>query len=1014
MVVWSSFSIFLIYPLFLSIYARKYDLHLLKKEIDLPVSYFNLNRSPFTHNYPTKKKRNNDRKNTPSSLYDTILSNFKSSSGDKNGEEREPSSSTMNDQKLRTRLQRIFIMADDFEANSEILSFYGNSTINNLKLFHPEVSANNISYYDIYTDFNNIYDTESSMMDMSANITIDTHNDFNTGSEYMYNGSWSNNNNISTDYDDDDSYYDRDLHLQYAQMYNDTAPLDGLDGYDSGHSAYDDYKDDYADDIGDARAYTNDDVYDRYNDPDMEEAYIDPDGQGHINRKPAHTTTPKDTKHSESSRARKSPSNSNNNNNNYQQQNGFTTDPLGADPIIDAKIYEEIIIASYEAEIIQFYDKQENPINQSLLIYGRDILTNMSLLSNILDYRIDSNTIIMIGGHGTLVEGNHVIDFMGYYDDSSQLLATTDLILALQSIHSVDMRVGLNSSGSSSDDNSHNSVSKEVNYQPMQIHLDSCYAGDVAYQLANILYKENTIVTNSKHQFPSISSLSSLKHKFLLDAVVSTTNPTVSSTSTNDDIDSRGSSDNSSNQGMPVNPYELFLQSIELEAVQYAKFITSKDSSSQSIHSNSQNRGKNSNQRQRKTSTDSRYNKKDNGIDDYDDSEEYIFSLSPPFQVLRSTKTAGKYLSKQVSRFIKFSKSKTWNHQPIVLEKRVFTKEQINSFCGNLFLYLCAIGEPEFISFLDTHTQSLDYMFIVSLFNHHAFGDYAIHMAVSFGHISIVQIYLDLLYTFSQKNFRSVYHIKDDDGFIPSGFDVNLRNRQGLTPVYIASQYGFIDIIELFIEQGADINLPCYRGTTALFAASAVGHVDVVDYLLSNQADINISDKDGTAAFHMACQNNHIEVVKKLLLFSSNFDINHSKHNGNTALHMASIRGNIDILRLLLDYNVNIHVKNDNHVTPLMMATQEGYIEIVRLLLDHGADVNTQTLKGTTALFIASAYGYTLIVKLLLERGADASIRTNDGFSPIAIAYQEGYDDIRDLLLKVSSNKMCDERRCYT
>lgn len=941
-------------------HKRKCDLRRIKDEIKVTDTDFDFNRVPFTHEFQNHEKRN---KRKTRSFYDSLVSNLESITGVRIGEEL-----SKEDQKLRRRLRNVFIMADDFEANSEILSYYGNYTNNKYNLRAPDVIPNNVSYYDVYTDFNNMYDTVSALMDISTNTSAEAQYGRYPGSEHTNNRSSSS----GSGYEGDDSYYDRDVHLQYAQMYNDSAPLGDIDQYDPGYSAYDGYKDDYG--AGpDAGARAGEEDF--YNDPYMEEAYIDPyDGQGRIYRQKKQTT-PNDAVPGAAA------------NNLNGKSRGFPSS-MPFNPAMDTRAYDELLTASYEGEILQFYEQQlQMPGNQSLLIFGRDILTNISLLTNILDYRLDSSSVVMIGGHGMVSEGQHVIDFTGFYDQSSQLIPTTDLLLVLQTVLSTYSPDSIDhDSDRTASSASHMIDESEMSYQPLQIHLDSCYAGDVAYQLAETLYGENVLVTNSKHQHPSISSLSSLKHKFLIDAVSNDTSTVIN-----------------------LNPYEVFLQSIDLEAVQYAKFITSRQTKGRQI------REKVSSMNQRQSAHDSRGSnggagsteQNDGGNDeDHVDPNEYIFSLSPSFQIITSPRAANKYLSKQVARFIRFSKSKTWNGQSIVLRSREFSTQEIQNFCGNLFLYLCAIGEPDFVSFLDTYTQTPDDIFLVSHFNHQAYGDYAIHMAVSFGHIAIVQIYLDLLYSMSQPS--AIFNKED-----MIGFDINLRNGQGITPLYIASQYGFIELIELFLQQGADVNIPCHRGTTPLFAASSVGFADVVEYLLNHKADLHVADVDGTTAFHMACQNNHVDVVKKLLSFAKTLDVDQPKRNGNTALHIASIRGNIDIVRILLDHKVEVNVRNKHNVTPLIMAAQEGHLDIIHLLLNHGAEVNQQTNKGTTALFAASAFGHTPVVRLLISHGADAGITTEDGFSPIAVAYQEGYDDIRDLLLQVSSNKICDERRCY-
>lgn len=980
--------VFLISAIFLFAILRleaiqKFDLQSLRNEIDVEDTLFEYNRVPFTHNYESQRKRNN-RKSKYAYLYDSFLSNLETIAGIKKNEVHVTGSKN-SDKFLRS----VFIMADDFEAKSEVLSFYGNITSNNMKFYNPVVEANNVSYYDVYTDFSAMYDSESAMMDIQSNITrINPSNYYqHPDSQYTHHNSSA---SSQSGYDEDDTYYDRDLHIQYAQMYNDSAPLGGLDEYDPGYSAYDSYYDDaQIPGAEGADPYGGNDPYGPY-DPYMDNPYIDMyDGQGRVNRprkRPANkdastgagTGTGTDTGASGSA---------NDNTKNKARQPKFSPGGPNFDPTsATSRSYEELILASYEADIIRFYDEQNTSANQSLLIYGRDILTNISLLTNILDYRLMPGSVVVIGAHGTLSNGKHVIDFTGYYDSSSQLVATTDLLLVLQNILSTTTE---STDAHSSMNDALGSTVVDDPFPPLQIHLDSCYAGDVAYQLAEKLYSENILITNSKHQFPSISSLSTLKHLTLINALSS--------------CSAVGSGDKCT-----MNPYEVFLNNIEVEAAQYATFITSKNPNSKNIQSS--RRGRNI------------MSKRGTSDDNKTIQEAYVFSITPSFYAIRSIKSATNYLNKKVAQFIDFSIAKTWLGEPVVLRRRQFTKREVMNFCGNLFVYLCAIGEPEFVSFLDAHTQSPDDMFIVSLFNYNVLGDYAIHMAVSFGHISIVQIYLELLDSFTQEPSR-----EDEEDMV--GFNINLPNGNGITPIYMASQYGFTELIELFLQHGADINRPCHKGTTALFAAAAVGYADVVEYLLSHGADIHAVDNEGTTAFHLACQNNFVDVVRLLLSYSQSqsqsqsdsensksriVDINQPKRNGNTPLHIASIRGYIDVVHLLLqNKHVIVDPRNNNDVTPLIMAAQEGYVDIVKLLLTAGANVNHASLKGTTALFTASAFGHTAVVQTLINHGADAGIATVDGFSPIAIAYQEGYDDIRDMLLKVSSNKMCDERRCY-
>lgn len=81
------------------------------------------------------------------------------------------------------------------------------------------------------------------------------------------------------------------------------------------------------------------------------------------------------------------------------------------------------------------------------------------------------------------------------------------------------------------------------------------------------------------------------------------------------------------------------------------------------------------------------------------------------------------------------------------------------------------------------------------------------------------------------------------------GADVNLRNKEGRTPLMAASTPQFI---ELLLAAGADINAKDNEGKTALMRAADSGELTVVKCLLRNKADLTIKAPDGKTALDMA------------------------------------------------------------------------------------------------------------------------------------------------------------------
>ena len=59
---------------------------------------------------------------------------------------------------------------------------------------------------------------------------------------------------------------------------------------------------------------------------------------------------------------------------------------------------------------------------------------------------------------------------------------------------------------------------------------------------------------------------------------------------------------------------------------------------------------------------------------------------------------------------------------------------------------------------------------------------------------------------------------------IDHGGDVNIRQSNGLTPLYLATQAGYETIARLLLDNRADPNLNAKRGNTAIHRVVSKGH----------------------------------------------------------------------------------------------------------------------------------------------------------------------------------------------
>ncbi|KAJ3080424.1 hypothetical protein HK102_003071 [Quaeritorhiza haematococci] len=79
---------------------------------------------------------------------------------------------------------------------------------------------------------------------------------------------------------------------------------------------------------------------------------------------------------------------------------------------------------------------------------------------------------------------------------------------------------------------------------------------------------------------------------------------------------------------------------------------------------------------------------------------------------------------------------------------------------------------------------------------------------------------------------------------IANGADVNANTVTGDTPLILASQRGFINIVKMLIEAGASANLANDHGNTALHYACFWRHPEVAVYLVRNAgAYVNVLNK---------------------------------------------------------------------------------------------------------------------------------------------------------------------------
>lgn len=159
--------------------------------------------------------------------------------------------------------------------------------------------------------------------------------------------------------------------------------------------------------------------------------------------------------------------------------------------------------------------------------------------------------------------------------------------------------------------------------------------------------------------------------------------------------------------------------------------------------------------------------------------------------------------------------------------------------------------------------------------------------------------------------------------------DVNVRNMEGRTPLWIAASVGRDSIVELLTQdKRCNVNLDDNKGWTPLMVATLCGYDIIVQVLIdSGRCDVDTVNEDGCTALYIATKSGNLKIAKILLEANTNLDLKDKK--GNTVLHAAAVSRNPAITHLFIPLCSSAIENNDSH-TPISLAVKYNRVENVR------------------------------------------------------------------------------------
>jgi ankyrin repeat protein len=187
----------------------------------------------------------------------------------------------------------------------------------------------------------------------------------------------------------------------------------------------------------------------------------------------------------------------------------------------------------------------------------------------------------------------------------------------------------------------------------------------------------------------------------------------------------------------------------------------------------------------------------------------------------------------------------------------------------------------------------------------------------------------------------------------------NINDNDPAPPlIVLACRYGYIhspNPIDLLVQKGADVNIADRNGVTPLMVASQMGFS--ASLLVAHGAKVNVHDRNGQTPLMYAMNNFGLNTAS--LLLDKGADINAQNKFGFTPL-MIAIAGAVHDPVMLYGEDLVKKAKEE----------KVRYLELLQFLIDRKADLNRRDKSGTTALKMAIAQQQPEVAQLLRKAGA--------------------------------------------
>lgn len=372
------------------------------------------------------------------------------------------------------------------------------------------------------------------------------------------------------------------------------------------------------------------------------------------------------------------------------------------------------------------------------------------------------------------------------------------------------------------------------------------------------------------------------------------------------------------------------------------------------------------------------------------------------------------------------------SYASMLMKKHAQTNPIYSQSCNNLLQILIIEGAQNATLYLSAYVQNINHVNID--------GETALHTAACKGynilcekllqigansnvltndlrqtplHYAVLSNSEDCIEVFINHNNKEMVNSSADLSKLSTNF--NLRDINGETPLSLALNAGYNELVPILITGKADLNVRNGKDFTLLHQAILKEDSKTAIFLLDNGADMNAKTPDYESPLQLAIHCRLSEVVDALCV--RGVDMSAPDRSGNCPLWAALDSDQDNIASVLVRHGVDTDCWSPGpdgcRQTLLHRAIDENNEPAAIFLIQSGCDLDSPRMPGSNGeggdeandgaspLHLCCQWGLDAVVQTLVEHGAIVNSRDAEAKTPLHIAIENQHSAIISLLLCV-------------